>query len=569
LRKFYLIAAVYLLIGGIFSAYAQDLIILRDGSVIEAKVMELSPSEIRYKRFNHLDGPMIVIPAANVLSIRYENGMLEVINTVPANIPQTNTPSSVSQASVPSSDSRAGIPPLLQQALNLLPEVPIPSVGNLKFVFHDDTYTAKLNGNDLLAGTLTAQDTAEGVMLTLKQTHTVVRGRRIRTPGPDIVLEYKRGPPASFRVVPRSERGATDDTTAQTGRWQANAVPVATVTRVTVRPRLISVPKGWTQQFSAMVSGINDPPQEVTWSLSGASSEHTKIGSNGVLTIDAGETSTKLTVQATSKFNAQISGAVVVAVRDTSVTAVSVRPGTASVDRTRTQQFSATVSGTNNPPKDVIWSVSGALSENTTISSDGLLKVGAYEFSPNLTVRATSRFDRQISETVVVTVPPPPVHSFSVEGSVWGVGLRYEGNVSNFFALGATVFYNDFKDVHNVGVLATTRLFMGRSPLYVGLGMGWGMGGGVEHWSEYYYSEYYYIRGMYQYEVRGYYTVSGFMLNPAIGMKFGRQRRGFITDVFINFPIVFGERKWIDYAGGPKGTESNTVRFGIGMGGTW
>jgi len=56
------------------------LIVLRDGVMIEAKVTEISPTEIRYKRFDNLDGPTIVIPAANVLSIRYENGTSEIFN---------------------------------------------------------------------------------------------------------------------------------------------------------------------------------------------------------------------------------------------------------------------------------------------------------------------------------------------------------------------------------------------------------------------------------------------------------------------------------------------------------
>ena len=74
---------VVFLAAGICSVAAQDLIFLRDGDIIEAKVMELSPTEIRYKRFDHLEGPTVVIPANNVLSIRYENGTVERINAVP------------------------------------------------------------------------------------------------------------------------------------------------------------------------------------------------------------------------------------------------------------------------------------------------------------------------------------------------------------------------------------------------------------------------------------------------------------------------------------------------------
>jgi len=68
---------------GVFSLSAQDLIVLRSGNIIEAKVMEISPSEIRYKRIDHLEGPTIVIMATYVLSIRYENGRTEIINTIP------------------------------------------------------------------------------------------------------------------------------------------------------------------------------------------------------------------------------------------------------------------------------------------------------------------------------------------------------------------------------------------------------------------------------------------------------------------------------------------------------
>ena len=57
-----------------------DLIILRDGNVIEAKVMEVFSSVIMYKRFDNLNGRPLSIPVNNVLSIRYENGRVERIH---------------------------------------------------------------------------------------------------------------------------------------------------------------------------------------------------------------------------------------------------------------------------------------------------------------------------------------------------------------------------------------------------------------------------------------------------------------------------------------------------------
>jgi len=83
---------IFSLISGVFYVNAQDLIVLKDGNMIEVKVMEISTSEIRYKRFDHLDGPTIVVPANNVLSIRYENGRVEIINADPTNAAPTGVP---------------------------------------------------------------------------------------------------------------------------------------------------------------------------------------------------------------------------------------------------------------------------------------------------------------------------------------------------------------------------------------------------------------------------------------------------------------------------------------------
>jgi len=77
MKGLYFCVTVLLFTGGIFSVYASDLIILRDGNVIEGKVTEISSSEIRYKRYDNLDGPTIIIPTTSVLSIRYENGNVE------------------------------------------------------------------------------------------------------------------------------------------------------------------------------------------------------------------------------------------------------------------------------------------------------------------------------------------------------------------------------------------------------------------------------------------------------------------------------------------------------------
>ena len=89
MKRFCIFTVIFLFMG-ICIVTAQDLIVMKDGKIIEARITEISQTEIRYKRFDHLDGPTIVIPAAQVLTVRYENGRTETISAaipVPA---QTN-----------------------------------------------------------------------------------------------------------------------------------------------------------------------------------------------------------------------------------------------------------------------------------------------------------------------------------------------------------------------------------------------------------------------------------------------------------------------------------------------
>lgn len=59
---------------GISAAVAQDLIVRTDSTRIEARVTEVSPETVRYKRFSNPDGPSYVLPVAGIDYIRYANG---------------------------------------------------------------------------------------------------------------------------------------------------------------------------------------------------------------------------------------------------------------------------------------------------------------------------------------------------------------------------------------------------------------------------------------------------------------------------------------------------------------
>ncbi len=68
------ILAAFICIFGIATANAQDLIVQKDGSIIKSKVYEVTQTEIKYKKFSNLDGPLYTIGKSDILSINYENG---------------------------------------------------------------------------------------------------------------------------------------------------------------------------------------------------------------------------------------------------------------------------------------------------------------------------------------------------------------------------------------------------------------------------------------------------------------------------------------------------------------
>jgi len=56
-----------------------DNIILKDGEEISAKVIEVTPDLIKYKKCNNLDGPLFSINKSEVMMIRYSDGTKDII----------------------------------------------------------------------------------------------------------------------------------------------------------------------------------------------------------------------------------------------------------------------------------------------------------------------------------------------------------------------------------------------------------------------------------------------------------------------------------------------------------
>jgi hypothetical protein len=83
---------LYILLFVSLVAKSQDVIIKKSGDEIKAKVIEIGVNEIKYKRYDFQDGPIYTIPKTDVVLVRYENGINEVITSGSGNNNSTTTP---------------------------------------------------------------------------------------------------------------------------------------------------------------------------------------------------------------------------------------------------------------------------------------------------------------------------------------------------------------------------------------------------------------------------------------------------------------------------------------------
>ena len=80
--------------GQFMAGSAKDVIVMKNTTPIEAKVLEVTPTEVKYKKISNLEGPTFVIYKSEINTIVYENGEVESFvqesetNTDKTNIPQ-------------------------------------------------------------------------------------------------------------------------------------------------------------------------------------------------------------------------------------------------------------------------------------------------------------------------------------------------------------------------------------------------------------------------------------------------------------------------------------------------
>ena len=108
-------------------AFAQDLIITRDGQRLEVKVLEVSSAEVKYKEFKNQDGATFILRADEINTVVFENGSVKVFNAPSQAQSQNQT---LSQANDNQPAAAVEDPAVVEETL---PQVPL-------FTMDDDIY---------------------------------------------------------------------------------------------------------------------------------------------------------------------------------------------------------------------------------------------------------------------------------------------------------------------------------------------------------------------------------------------------------------------------------------------
>jgi hypothetical protein len=93
------------------SMYAQDVITEKGNIHIQAKVLEVTTTEVKYKKFDYQTGPTYTLRKADLVMIKYENGSTDVFSATPAKSGSSGSPNTKTQTT----DSTKKEKPSMQQ----------------------------------------------------------------------------------------------------------------------------------------------------------------------------------------------------------------------------------------------------------------------------------------------------------------------------------------------------------------------------------------------------------------------------------------------------------------------
>lgn len=213
---------------------------------------------------------------------------------------------------------------------------------------------------------------------------------------------------------------------------------------------MTDVARGSVIQFSAQVNGTNNPPQDVTWSLSSSGnikhSDSTTLV-NGVLTIANEEPTGELVVTASSNYKPSVTSSIIVKLeektiefKDVTITRKSTSESAPAEDSDAEEElgaiegdgsilaghyadFTALVSGVGllgDQETRVIWSLEApegkVLTTGTAVTADGRVTVALDETCDTITLTATSYYDENCKASKTLSVIKPAyttVHIYS------------------------------------------------------------------------------------------------------------------------------------------------------------
>ena len=86
---------------------AKDLIVTTDKESIDAKIIEVSDEEVKYKKLNNLNGPTFVLKTSKIYTVVYENGDVQVFTPSASTQEQVKVPEAQNAENIGNSEDLA------------------------------------------------------------------------------------------------------------------------------------------------------------------------------------------------------------------------------------------------------------------------------------------------------------------------------------------------------------------------------------------------------------------------------------------------------------------------------
>jgi hypothetical protein len=133
---------IFFTFGMCFNSSSQDYIFKKNGDEIKVKVVEILKSEVKYRKFDNLNGPIYSIDIADVFIIKYENGTRETFG----------------QSNVSSNGSK-------DAAISVNEKIIIPSGTTVKVEIQTEVSSKSAKEGDVLSFSTTEALFAEGKLV--------------------------------------------------------------------------------------------------------------------------------------------------------------------------------------------------------------------------------------------------------------------------------------------------------------------------------------------------------------------------------------------------------------------